>query len=148
MSFLPPDWSCFVDGKLVGLNFATAFDAKRNGVAFVLKQIAAREGRIIRLAEEEQATRPKLQSYQERGQRVELFETEKSSLGPKGWTCMVDGELVGFGIRSRGKAWTNAFLYTMNRLGRRDSGAGKELDVESIIDSVLKGAQAFKKTAP
>jgi hypothetical protein len=25
MSFQPPDWSCFVDGKLVGLNFATAF---------------------------------------------------------------------------------------------------------------------------
>jgi hypothetical protein len=80
MSFQPPDWSCFVDGKLVGLNFATAFYAKRNGVAFVLKQIAAREGRTIRLAEEEQATRPKLQSYQEQGQRVELFVTEKSGL--------------------------------------------------------------------
>ena len=117
---LPPDWDCFVDRKKVGLNFATPFYAKRNGVAFVLKQVAAREGRTIRLAEEEQATRPKLHSYQERGQRVELFVTEKSGLfGPKGWTCMVDGELVGFGFRSRRKAWSNAFLYTMNRKSSR-----------------------------
>jgi hypothetical protein len=118
--FLPPDWDCFVDGKMVGLNFATAFYAKRNGVAFVLKQVAAREGRIVRLAEEEQATRPMLHSYQDQGRSVELFATKKSGLfEPEGWTCMVDGQLVGFGFRSLGKAKSNAYLYTRNRLGPR-----------------------------
>jgi hypothetical protein len=43
---------------------------------------------------------------------VEIFLTEKDHPSePQGWTCLVDGQLVGFGFRSRGKAESNAFLY-------------------------------------
>jgi hypothetical protein len=107
---------------MIALNLATATYAQRNGIVCVLKMEATRQSRSIKLAEEEQATRPMLRSYEKRGRRVEIFRTEKS--GPfeaEGWTCLVDGELVGFGFRNREKAESNALSYVLGSLGRNSA---------------------------
>jgi hypothetical protein len=53
----------------------------------------------IKLSEEEQAIRPRLHSYKLEGRSVEIFLTKKVHLfEPQGWTCLVDGQLVGFGF--------------------------------------------------
>jgi hypothetical protein len=118
--WLAPDWDCFVDGKLIGLGFASPVYAKNNGTAFVLKQVTVQEGKPMKLPEEEQAIRPKLHSYKREGHNVEVFLNKKAHLfEPQGWTCLVDGQLVGFGFRSRLEAKGNALLYI-----QKESGAG------------------------
>jgi hypothetical protein len=110
--WLTPDWDCFVDHRLIGLGFASPVYAKNNGTAFVLKQVNAQEGKPMKLPEEEQAIRPRLVTYKLKGCSVEIFVTKKAQrFEPQGWTCLVDGQLVGFGFRSRRKAQGNAFLY-------------------------------------
>jgi hypothetical protein len=104
-SWLAPDWDCLVDHKLIGLYFATPVFAKKNGTAFVLKHVAAQEGKPMKLPEEEQAIRPRLVTYELKGRSVEIFLTKKSNLfEPQGWT---QGSFFPFckTLRFRGWIW-------------------------------------------
>jgi hypothetical protein len=96
---LSPDWDCLVDGKLVGLFFASPVYAKHNGTAFILKQMMSQEGQTMKLPEEEQAIRPKLHRYKLKERSVEIFLTEKDHPSePQGWTCLLTGNWWGLGF--------------------------------------------------